>query len=292
MKENALTESEFKFIKEIVCNNAPDNLVEHYIRSCKEYGFNPFLKHGYLVKMGDTYAFIASIQKLRSIAMESGQYAGRTENIFFDQNYNKFNEWIFDYPPTLCKIGIYRKGIETPFYGTAKFSEFNKGNKFWRDMPSTMLAKVAESIALRLAFPDYIHNVYSEDEMPSFDNRNPFNIQIENAIPTPNTNEITNEIDKLVSEIKETLRWHPMKDIVKKSNEYLEKNSTNFNNLLKLKQRINDTLSSFLEIINKLEAVQSIDELEYFYQTLEAIYKADTDINNVYQLVKSKLNIL
>lgn len=286
-----LSVKDFNYIKEIVCNNAPDKYVEYYIKACKEHGFSPYLKEGYVVNFGSSYAFIVSIQGLRNAAMKSQAFAGKTETLFFDNKNNKFTEWIFDYPPTLCKIGVYRKGIETPFYGTAKFSEYDKKNKFWKEFPSTMIAKVAESIALRTAFPDFIHNMYSEDEMPKFETNNQFNLNPE-IIESENLKISQLDCSHLIDYINDLLSFHPLVSVRKKSREFIEKNKSDINNLLKIKKRINETLSLYLEIIYKLQAITDIDELEYYYQSVESIYKEDVNLSGVYDLVKTKLTIL
>jgi RecT family len=65
-------------------------------------------------------------------------------------------------PPYVARVFVYRKGWVKPANGTAKWAEFaqtdNKGNllPLWKKMPSHMLGKVAESMALRRAFPDAI----------------------------------------------------------------------------------------------------------------------------------------
>jgi hypothetical protein len=66
--------------------------------------------------------------------------------------------------PYCARVLVFRKDWSRPANGTAKWSEFSqtvtdgKGgqslSQFWRRMPSHMLAKVAESLALRRAFPN------------------------------------------------------------------------------------------------------------------------------------------
>jgi hypothetical protein len=72
--------------------------------------------------------------------------------------------WTSDDFPYAARVLVYRKDWSRPANGTAKWSEFcqwERGNngttvlaRFWERMSSHMLAKVAESIALRRAFPD------------------------------------------------------------------------------------------------------------------------------------------
>ena len=54
------------------------------------------------------------------------------------------------------------------FEGIAYFDEFNQAKSpLWKSMPRTMLAKCAESQALRKAFPDKFAGIYTVDEFPA-----------------------------------------------------------------------------------------------------------------------------
>lgn len=73
--------------------------------------------------------------------------------------------WPFDgyeNPPYAARVLVGRRGWESRANGTAKWSEFrqtaNDGQllEMWRRMPAHMLGKVAESMALRRAFPNVI----------------------------------------------------------------------------------------------------------------------------------------
>jgi len=44
-------------------------------------------------------------------------------------------------------------------------SEYHTGKNPWTRMPETMIKKVAEASALRMAFPDELGGVYSQEEM-------------------------------------------------------------------------------------------------------------------------------
>ena len=64
--------------------------------------------------------------------------------------------------PYAARVFVFRKDQGRPSNGTAKWAEFaqyddaeqTRLGRFWKRMPSFMLAKTAESIALRRAFPD------------------------------------------------------------------------------------------------------------------------------------------
>lgn len=65
-------------------------------------------------------------------------------------------------PPYCARVLVHRRGWIKPANGTAKWSEFAQTNREgdllaqWAKMPSHMLGKTAESLALRRAFPEVI----------------------------------------------------------------------------------------------------------------------------------------
>jgi hypothetical protein len=75
---------------------------------------------------------------------------------------------------------FYKKGFREALYAVALFEEYaqrylydDKYGKFkagdltfmWNKMPSLMIAKVAECLALRKAFPNDLSGIYSSEEM-------------------------------------------------------------------------------------------------------------------------------
>jgi hypothetical protein len=75
---------------------------------------------------------------------------------------NWLEVWDGDGYPYCARVFVYRAGWVKPSNGTAKWSEFVQTNRdgdligLWPTMPAHMLGKVAESLALRRAFPDVI----------------------------------------------------------------------------------------------------------------------------------------
>ena len=51
--------------------------------------------------------------------------------------------------------------------GEALLADYAKGFGLWKTAPRIMIKKVAESIALRKAFPQELNGLYTQEEMPS-----------------------------------------------------------------------------------------------------------------------------
>jgi hypothetical protein len=82
-------------------------------------------------------------------------------------------------------VGVLRRDFDRPLYAVALWDEYvqlvdewEEGQKtggkrpaaMWAKMPTVMLAKVSEALALRKAFPQEMSGLYTDDEMAQADN--------------------------------------------------------------------------------------------------------------------------
>lgn len=121
------------------------------------YSFQDLLdKKIYAIPYGSGYSLVQSISDVRAIAMKSGQI-GKLAPVFEDDKDGKI---------ITCTVTVQRliSGHVGDYTATVYFSEYNSGKNKWRDMPRTMIAKVAEMHALRMAFPEELQQVYAEEE--------------------------------------------------------------------------------------------------------------------------------
>ena len=137
-----------------------DNDLALFGTICQRAGLDPFAKQIYAIERAGKWTFQVSIDGLRAIADRTGLYAGSDEPMF-DEGLDLFEfEMSGRTVPTVCKVTVYKMvgGVRCPFVGIAKYSEFcqsyqGKPSGLWATMPCNMLAKSAESQALRKAFP-------------------------------------------------------------------------------------------------------------------------------------------
>lgn len=153
-----------EFIRQNFCANAPDQFVEPFLKLCERRNLSPEANHIYLVPRYDKgttkWTPQVSIDGYRMMAARTGQYGGSDEPVF----------WEGEPFPTRASVTVYRivQGVRCPFTASAYWSEYYPGEKqgfMWRKMPHVMLAKVAESAALRKAFPEDLSGLYTTEEM-------------------------------------------------------------------------------------------------------------------------------
>ena len=109
----------------------------------------------YAVPFGGAYSLVNSISWVRKVAMRSG-IVGKTEPIYTEKN-DKIET---------CTVTVKRKFGDYigDFTATVYFSEYNTNQNQWTKKPRTMIAKVAEMAALRMACPEELGNSYVEEE--------------------------------------------------------------------------------------------------------------------------------
>lgn len=134
---------------------------------------NPLLKQVHFVSRFDkkknrnVWSVQVSIDGLRAIAERTGNYDGQDEPEFGPLNESGYPQW--------AKIKVYRKDWSRPAVGMVYWEEYvqlydGKPTKFWNTMPRVMLAKCAESVAMRKAFPEDMSGLYTPEEMGQADN--------------------------------------------------------------------------------------------------------------------------
>lgn len=136
----------------------------------KRTGLDPLARQLYaLPKRGGGLVVAATIDGLRLVAQRTGQYEGRLGPEWCGADGVWRDVWLGE-PGTLvaARVGVLRTGFRAPVWATALLREFRQNTPNWGDqggLQSHMLAKVAEALALRAAFPQELSGVYSDDEL-------------------------------------------------------------------------------------------------------------------------------
>lgn len=147
----AIMATTFKGLEETKARQA---LMEGMIRG---FTFQDFLeKKVYAIPYAQGYSLVTSIDYARSIGQKSG-VVGKSAPVFEMENGK----------PVSCSVTIKKKVLDEigEFTATVYFDEYSTGKNLWVTKPRTMLAKVAEMHALRMACPEELDKAYTEEEM-------------------------------------------------------------------------------------------------------------------------------
>ena len=93
--------------------------------------------------------------------------------------------WLGTGDPFAARVTIFRKGQSHGYTSIALWSEYAQNGGLWRTMPALMLAKCAESLALRQAFPADLSGLYTGDEMGQADGAPPVRREVQQPVETP-----------------------------------------------------------------------------------------------------------
>lgn len=145
-----------------------------FIRTCKIYGFDPFLKQIYLIKYDSSKPanIVIAADTFIRVADSHPAYGGYETGWIITDSTGKLRKCC-DHgkglPDNTKIIGawcqVFRKGRKTPVVEVLT-SEVSTGRSTWKTLPQTMTTKCATAQAHRKAFPDLLGGLYSADERP------------------------------------------------------------------------------------------------------------------------------
>lgn len=201
------SEKQIAALRQIGLSNANPADLAVFFHQAQKTGLDPFARQIYMIERGGRFGIQTSIDGLRIVAQRSGEYAGQAGPYWCGNDGTWTDVWLENTPPVASKVGVFRKGFTEPLWAVAKWDSYAQNSPIWRKMPDLMLAKCAEALALRKAFPNDLSGIYTDDEMSQADST-PVNED------KPKAKRI--EVEAPVSVSNDSIDWEALKTDIEK----------------------------------------------------------------------------
>lgn len=175
------TQQQVAALKQLgVSNDVTQADLAIFLTQSKRTGLDPFSRQIYMIgrkqKTPNGYETKQTIQVgidgLRAIAHRVAQQChevfSMSDTLWADKTGTWHDVWLAAEPPAAAKVSVKRGG--GVFSAVAIFKEYapvynGKLGGMWLTKPALMIAKCAEALALRKAFPSDMSGIYTDDEM-------------------------------------------------------------------------------------------------------------------------------
>lgn len=178
------SDAQKKLIATKLMPGAKQEDVDWFIEQCQSSGLDPFKRQIIPTSRRTkdkndnwvlSWATLTTIDGFRSLANDTGNYAGQDGPFWCGKDGIWKDIWTEPTAPFAAKIIVFHKDFSQGLSAVAKhesyvqtFKDKNgnvKPNTIWATMGDHMIAKVAEALALRKAFPQALGGLYTTDEM-------------------------------------------------------------------------------------------------------------------------------
>lgn len=159
--EARFTPEDIELIRQTVCTGASDAEFKLFLNQAVRTGLDPLARQIYSIPRKGGRTIQTGIDGYRLIAERTGLYAGSDDPVYDSEEEKQ---------PRRATVTVWKliAGERCAFTATARWDEYKPPagqDTMWQKMPYLMLAKCAEALALRKAFPQELSGIYTETEM-------------------------------------------------------------------------------------------------------------------------------
>lgn len=172
-----LNKEQVELIKRTICVGGTDDELALFIANCNRTQLDPFARQIYAVKRwnSDAGKYVMttqiSVDGSRIIAQRSSMYRGQTKTEWCGEDGVWKDVWLSKESPAAARVGVHHAKFAEPLYAVARFESYAQTKKegglthMWKTKGDIMIAKCAEVLALRKAFPQDLSGLYTSEEM-------------------------------------------------------------------------------------------------------------------------------
>lgn len=170
-----LDNKKIELLKNTICKGSTDDEFQLFMHACNRTGLDPFMKQIYAVKRWDSnlkresMTIQTGIDGYRLIAERTGKYSpGKEPTYQYDDKGNIISSTAYIKKQTAD--GTWHEIAATAFFNEyCQKTKEGRPTKFWMQLGHAMIAKCAEALALRKAFPGDLSGIYTKEEMQQAD---------------------------------------------------------------------------------------------------------------------------